>query len=411
VISVKTGTKNLVTLSGSIPIGSYFNTSANKMVPDFAVYLLNKGTLKNDKFSFSEKLEKLGGSLSFSPGLYDIWISLNCLKKDVPAIMELLAEELQYPLYDKKEFNILKKQFISSLQQTLTDPNDKAFTAFTQQLFPKKHPSYRKSVKAELADIENLTLKDVKAFHKTFFGPAGMHFVVAGDIDRDLLYQSIEKSFKGWSGGKKGKYNYDEPKPTTAHDRIITVPEKPSASLILGQYTGLKRSDPDYLPFYLANEALGGGFSGRLMRTVRDEAGLTYTIRSYHTNDTFSGGYWSVRSSFNPELLQKGLDVTIEQLKKWRNNGLKQSELDDLKANIKGSYQVGLSTSFNIANSILVLVNRGKDPNYLDQYPKDIEKITLEQVNTAIKKYIDLDRLVIVKSGSIDKEGKPLKED
>jgi len=409
VISVKTGTKNLVTLTGSIPIGSYFNTDANKMAPDFAVYLLNKGTLKNDKFSFSEKLEKLGGSLSLSPGQHDIWISSNCLKKDVPAIIDLLAEQLQYPLYDKKEFNILKKQFISSLQQALTDPSDKAFTAFTQQLFPKKHPSYRKDVKAELADIQNLTLKDIKSFHKIFFGPAGMQFVVVGDVDRDVLYQSIEKSFKGWSGGKKDRYNYDEPKPTIANNQIITVPEKPSASLILGQYTGLKKSDPDYLPFYLANAALGGGFSGRLMRTVRDVAGLTYSIRSDHSNDTFSGGYWSVRSSFNPELLQKGLEATIEQLKKWRNKGLTQSELDDLKANIKGSYQVGLSTTFNIANSILTLVNRGKDPNYLDQYPKDIEKVTLEQVNASIKKYIDLDRLVIIKSGSIDKDGKPLK--
>ena len=46
----------------------------------------------------------------------------------------------------------------------------------------------------------------------------------------------------------------------------------------------------------------------------------------------------------------------------------------------------------------------------LDEYPSIIQKLTLKQINEAIKKYINPEKLVIVAAGSIDKDGQPLKE-
>ncbi|MNG40398.1 hypothetical protein D3C84_1289650 [compost metagenome] len=68
-----------------------------------------------------------------------------------------------------------------------------------------------------------------------------------------------------------------------------------------------------------------------------------------------------------------------------------------------------MSTTNGMARTILSFVERGLEPNYIDQYPKDIEKVTLQQVNDAIKKYIQLDKMIIIKSGSLDKDGNPLK--
>jgi zinc protease len=67
-----------------------------------------------------------------------------------------------------------------------------------------------------------------------------------------------------------------------------------------------------------------------------------------------------------------------------------------------------MATTTGMARAALSFVERGLDPSYIEQYPKDIEKVTLEQVNDAIKKYIQLDKMIIVKSGSIDKDGSPL---
>jgi len=178
--------------------------------------------------------------------------------------------------------------------------------------------------------------------------------------------------------------------------------------MYIGQYTGIKRSDKDYLPFYIGTNILGGGFSGRLMMTVRDNDGLTYSIRPSHSGDIYSGGHWSVNASFNPTLFQKGLDATMVQIKKWADEGITAKELTTIKAKLTGSFKVGLSTTSGLAGSLLSFVDRGLEPSYIDQYPKDIEAVTIDQVNNVIKKHIDLNKLIIIKSGSLDQDGKPL---
>jgi zinc protease len=67
-----------------------------------------------------------------------------------------------------------------------------------------------------------------------------------------------------------------------------------------------------------------------------------------------------------------------------------------------------LSTTQGLASNILAVVQRGEEPDYIYKYPEELEAVTLEQVNGAIKKYIDLTKLVIVEAGSIDQNGKPL---
>jgi len=57
---------------------------------------------------------------------------------------------------------------------------------------------------------------------------------------------------------------------------------------------------------------------------------------------------------------------------------------------------------------LLRLVQRGKSLEYFYQYSDDIGKVTLEQANNAIKKYIDLDKLVIIRGGSLNTDGTPL---
>ena len=116
-----------------------------------------------------------------------------------------------------------------------------------------------------------------------------------------------------------------------------------------------------------------------------------------------------VNASFNPNLFQKGLDATMVQVDKWVKDGITATELENKKTNLIGSFKVGMSTTNGMARTILSFVERGLEPNYIEQYPNDIEKVTLKQVNDAIKKYIQLDKMIIIKAGSLDKDGNPLK--
>ncbi|MEL1253111.1 pitrilysin family protein [Flavobacterium sp. DGU38] len=409
VVSVKTSAKDFVTVAASISLGNFVNETKNPMISSLTASMLSKGTTLNDKFKFSEKLQKLGVNLNVSASTTKINIGFKCLKKDLDQVVALLAEEIRTPLFDQKEFEKLQQQFTGNVQQNLNDPGERGDIALSQAIYPKGNPNYSLSVEEDLANIKNATLDEVKAFHKKYFGPASMHLVIVGDTDGANLNASLKKSFKNWNGGISETLKFEEAQKASPKTEVVTIPEKPSAELYIGQYTGLKRADADYIPFYIANYTLGAGFAGRLMQTVRDNDGLTYSISSGLGGNIQTGGYWMVNASFNPSLFQKGLDATMVQVNKWVKDGITATELENKKTNLIGSFKVGMSTTSGMARTILSFIERGLEPNYIDQYPKDIEKVTLQQVNDAIKKYIQLDKMIIIKSGSLDKDGNPLK--
>ena len=408
VVSVKTSAKDFVTVAASISLGNYANENKNLMVPSLTASMLSKGTTLNDKFKFSEKLQKLGVNININASTTKINIGFKCLKKDLDQVISLLGEELRNPLFDQKEFENLKQQYTGNTQQNLNDPGERGGIALSQAIYPKGNPNYSLSVEEDLANIKNATLDEVKAFHKKYFGPASMHLVIVGDTEGANLNTSLKKSFKNWNGGVIENMKFQEAVKAASKTEVVTIAEKPSAELFIGQYTGLKRADADYIPFYIGNYTLGAGFAGRLMQTVRDNDGLTYSISSGMGGNITTGGYWMVNASFNPSLFQKGLDATMVQVNKWVNDGITQTELENKKTNLIGSFKVGMSTTNGMARTILGFVERGLEPNYIEQYPKDIEKVTLKEVNDAIKKYIHLDKMIIIKSGSLDKDGNPL---
>lgn len=410
VVTAKTGAKDFVTVSASFPIGNYLNTNGNELVPALTTGMLDKGTTKNDKFQFSQKLEKLGVSININAQTHTVDIGFKCLKKDIKEVVGLLSEELRYPLFDAKEFELLKQQTVGGMKRRLTDPGTQGSIALSQAIYPKGHPNYSTDIQSSIEDVNKATLEELKAFHKTYFGPEGMHLVAVGDVDTKELYEALKEAFKGWKGGLKTPAAYTEPSSSKAMEKIVTIPQKPSAEMYIGQYTGIKRSDADYIPFYMGTSILGGGFSGRLMRTVRDVDGLTYSISASHSGHAKAGGHWSVNASFNPTLFQKGLDATMVQVKKWVNDGVTREELAAKKTNITGGFKVGLETTLGLSGTILTFLQRGLEPSYIDQFPKDIEAVTLDQVNGVIKKYIDLNNLIVIKSGSLDQEGKPIEE-
>ncbi|WP_415781793.1 insulinase family protein, partial [Flavobacterium chungbukense] len=409
VVSVKTSAKDFVTAAASISLGNYASETKNDIIPALTASMLSKGTTLNDKFKFSEKLQKLGVTLNVNASTFKINIGFKCLKKDLDQVIALLAEELRNPLFDAKEFENLKQQFIGNTQQSLNDPGERGDIALSQAIYPKTNPNYSLSVEDNIENIKKATLEEVKAFHKKYFGTASMRLVIVGDTDDANLNASLKKSFKNWNGGVTEKLKFEEASKSNSKTEVVTIPEKPSAELYIGQFTGLKRADADYIPFYIGNYTLGAGFAGRLMQTVRDNDGLTYNISSGLGGNIETGGYWFVNASFNPNLFQKGLDATMVQVDKWVKEGITATELENKKTNLIGSFKVGMSTTNGMARTILNFIERGLEPNYIEQYPNDIQKATLQQVNDAIKKYIQLDKMIIIKSGSLDKDGNPLK--
>jgi zinc protease len=409
VISLQTTAKGFVTVTGSMFQGGGAQSNREQMVQGLTVEMLSRGTQKKSKIVFSEALEKRGASINISSNNGYTYFSFKCLKEDLGEVMALFAEELRLPLFDSQEFENLKKQFVGYIGQEKTDPSQQGRLSLLRRIYKEGHPNYPMGPDQRLALLDEIELNELKEYHQKYFGPASMRLVFVGDIDQKSLETGIKSNFSNWNGGmpqQELKKATNLVHTASASNEIVYIPEKSSADLLIGQYTGLANTDKEFFAFYLANSALGSGFSGRLMKTVRDNEGLTYGIGSGHGGDQFMDGYWYVNGTFNPTLIAKGETSALREIKKWHDEGLDKQELEDIKSYRIGSYKVGLSSTQGLANSILSFVNQGKSPDYIYQYPLELDRPNLKEVNGSIKKFVDPNKLNIVKSGTLQAEQK-----
>lgn len=401
VIAYPTGVRDVVTFCGSLPAGDSFAPADNLAVPTLVGAMLDKGTATEDKFSIAEKLDSVGAEFGFEVGGTLTEFSGKCLRKDLPMVIGILAEELRAPAFSEEEFAKVKQQLAGDLQRSLESTGYRAGQTFADAIYPPGSPNYQPPTEAFLAAIKTATVADLRAFHKKYYGPAAFTLVAVGDLDIPGFQAEIAKAFSGWTGGVSMPAYPKAPPSDADRDQSVFMPDKPSVSVILGQSSGLKYTDPDSMPLRVATTILGSGFTGRLMATVRDKEGLTYGIGSRVGNDAFTEGDWRISASFAPALLEKGLTSTRRELKKWYDDGVTAAELERTKTNLTGSYKVGLATTDGIAGMILATIARGYDLTWLDEYPKKIDAVTLDQVNAAIKKHLNPDDMILVKAGTV----------
>lgn len=402
VLTAKTNVKDVVTFRGSFAAGDVFSPDSNSTIADLTGYMLDKGTLKNDKFTLAEKLENLGANINFSVGDFTLSFSGKCLAKDVDAVITLLAEQLRFPAFNEEEFEKLKTQRKGGWKQTLENTTTRAEEKLTGLIFPEKHPNRGVPISKLIDDVDKVSLKDVRDFHQKYYGPKSMVIVLVGNIDEARIKAAMENSFAGWNGGSD--YPAFEKAEISNQNKIeiVEMEEKTSATLTIGQITGLNKNHPDYIAFNIANQVFGaGGFSARLLSIIRDDEGLTYGIYSSHKNDVFSDGYWTISGTFSPDLIGKGYSSTLRELKRWVEEGITDKELRDAKTRTSGSFKVQLATTSGMAATILSFVERGFSPEYIDEYPQLVNALSLDEVNSVIKKYIDPDKMVAVAAGTV----------
>jgi zinc protease len=401
-ITLKTSIEDVVTLRGVVGAGDVFNPRTNSAIADLTAGMLDKGTVKHDKFAIAELLEQTGATLGFSTGTHTLNISGKCLRKDLPLVLGLLAEQLRTPRFDPAEFAKLKKQLAGRHKRNMEDTDFRAEGAFSRAIFPAGHPNRPPTDEKYLADIEAATLDQLKAFHDANYGPVAARLVAVGDVDDEAIERTVAEAFAGWQGGRAFPPVPKAPAITQGRTEKVNMPGKTSVSFVVGQPSGLRYADRDYQPLNMGTAVLGSGFfSARLLDIIRNREGLTYGIGASLSADTYTDGAWAIHGTFAPELLEKGVNSTLRELRRFHDEGLTADELKTFKVTLTGSYKVALSTTGGLASTLLNALQRGYGPEWVDEFPGRIQALTLAEVNAAIKKFIDPTKMVTVLAGTL----------
>jgi zinc protease len=402
VLTLKTSIKEVVTLRAAFAAGDAFNPPGNSAIADLTAGLIDKGTVKQDKFAVAGALEQAGATLGFGTGSHTVNISGKFLRKDTALVLSLLGEQLRTPRLDPEEFAKLKKQLAGNRKRAMEDTDYRAGNAFERAVFPEGHPNRPPADDKYLADIEAATLDKVKAFHAAHYGPASFQLVLVGDVDDPAINTALGAAFEGWQGGHGLDAAKKAPALIAGRTEKVAMPGKTSVSLVVGQPSGLRYTDPDRLALNMATSVLGSGFfSARLLDIIRNTEGLTYGIGAQLAADNYTDGSWFIQGTFAPDLLDKGLASTTRELRRFYEQGVSAEELANFKVTLSGSYKVQLATTGGVAGVLLNALQRGLGPEWVDEYPKRLQALTLEQVNATIKKHLAPEKMITVLAGTV----------
>ena len=389
-----------VEIHALVKVGSAQDPSDKAGLANLTASLLDEGTVSRTSRQIAEQIDFVGGSLGAHAAEDFTTASARVLKKDADLGFALLADMLQHPAFHKQEFERVRTQILGEIVSDDDDPGNVAMKAFHQLIF-HGHP-YSWPAHGTEETLNKITVADVQQFHAREYLPNQTILVIVGDLTQEQASTLVQTHFGSWKKGPSLPYQIKKPAPIDRKMVQLIEKDLTQSTIVLG-HTGISRTNPDYYAITVMNYILGaGGFSSRLMDSIRDKQGLAYGIMSQFDSRLMPGAFF-INLQTRTEVTNQAITGVLAEIKGMRDAPVTDQELSEAKSFIVGSFPLRVDSSAKLANVLaqVELYNLGLD--YFTNYPKAIEKVTKDDVLRVAKQYLDPQHYALVVVGSIAK--------
>ncbi len=373
--------------------------------------MLGNGTASIPKDDFNEEIDFLGANLTF--GSQSAFAS--SLSKYSDRIIELLADAAINPLLIEEEFQKEKDKLIEGLKTTEKSVQAVADRVSSALSYGVNHP-YGEFISE--ASINNIALSDVLAHYETNFNPKNAYLVVIGDVDATEVKASIEKYFGAWNNKAGVQVKILQPSANTQYAQInlVDMPNAVQSNIILTNNVNLKMGDEDYHSALIANYILGGGATGYLFQNLRDDKAYTYGSYSRIGASRYGASRFLAKAEVRNAVTDSSVVEILREVERIRTEPVSAETLKAAKAAYAGSFVMALEKPQTIASYALNIKLNNLPEDYYKNYLKNINDVTVEDVQQAANKFFQKDnaRIIVVGKGSdvltnLEKTGIPIK--
>lgn len=354
--------------------------------------MLGTGSTNTPKAKFDEEIDFLGANISF----WNEGARASSLSKYFPKVLSLMTDAAFNPVFTQEEFDKQMAQTLDGIKN-----NEKSVTAIARRVenaltYGKNHP-YGEFTTEET--LKNVTLQDVKELYNNVYKPNNAYLIIIGDVTFDEIKKQVENLFGNW---KKSEITAQAlPKvenPTTTEINFIDMPNAVQSELSIINAVDLKMGSKDYYEALLANQILGGGSTGRLFKNLREDKAYTYGAYSGIGADRFASRF-KASASVRNMVTDSAMVETMKEINKVRYQKATQEELDIAKAKYIGNFVRNVEKPETVAGYALNILTNNLPEDYYKNYLKNINAVTLDDVQNAAIKYFKGDNARIVITG------------
>ena len=379
----------------SFSLGFWFNVgtrdenNSNNGISHFIEHMLFKGTKRRSARRISEEIESYGGYLNAFTSKEHTCYYTRGLSEHLPRTFSVLADMIQNPLFRESHVKREAGVIIDELHDVDDNPEELIFDIFEEVVFKGNRLSM--PVIGTERNIRKFNSDELQKFHHKKYSTGKLLIIASGSVKHNELVKHAEKHIeksKSMSRTRREKFV-----PRKANDLILEK-EFNQVHTIIGRSTaGINSKKRNRIK--VLSILLGEGSSSRLFQAVREKLGITYHIasflNSYHDVSSF-GVYFST----NLKQADKVLNIVLREIKKLRENKIKEKELNKVKAYLKGGTLLNLENTTNrmlrIANSMMYF-NRVVS---IEEFLEDIQSVTADELRKIANDVLNEDKLIKV---------------
>ncbi|AGC45521.1 M16 family peptidase [Myxococcus stipitatus DSM 14675] len=407
VVSAERGPLPMVSMRLVIRAGSSTDPKGKHGIADFAARLLRRGTRRMTAEAIDEAVEFVGASLGVGVGEDTLSVAITTPAEHFAQMLEVMGQLVMEPTFPESEVADARERALAQFANDLDEPSVIADRALVRALWGD-HP-YGHDVSGSTKTVSTFTREDVVRFHQERLGPKVAMLVVVGSVDPKKVAQAAEKAFAGWSGGPDAPMVIPALNRVVGAGRVVVVdkPDQTQSQVRLGG-PGYRMGHEDYFPSTAMNIALGGGFTSRLMNEVRVNRGLTYSIGCWF-DAMHAAGIFALSTFTKTESTREIIDVSLGEITKVRDSGIKPGELRDAQTYMSGLYPLRTETNESIAHSIADIRLNGLGDDWVVEFRDRLRAVTPKQVLAVARKYCFAESPAVVVLGKADAVKKQLR--
>jgi predicted Zn-dependent peptidase len=357
--------------------------------------MLDEGTRSWNAHELALATESRGIVLSSNCGWDGSYVGVQCMTQHLAAALDLAADVLLAPSFPENEWTRVHGQTLASLRAERDSAEARAHRAFLRALFDARNP-YRMPIDGELGTVGQLSRDAAGAFHRDRYRPEYAAWIVAGDVDAEVIARELDHRLRDWTCVESAPAPA-APTSAPAEPRLLLLDRQGAtqAAVQLG-HLGLPRHHDDYADLIILNQILGGQFTSRLNRRLREEKGFTYGVRS-RFDFRRGAGPFAITTSLQSDRLGEALsDIHTEMTALLGDRPPTAAELADARrALVEGQARQFESPGALVARYAELFVQDLP----LDEHallPERLEAVTVDSLARCAKRHLRPEALVTV---------------
>jgi zinc protease len=337
--------------------------------------VLLKGTRTRSALELAQLAEDAGGALESATDQEYSEVRVRGLARHWRLLLELLHDVATAPAFLPEEIERERQTLLAVIRGLEDQPFQVANRLLSRALYGD-HP-FGQPAAGTPAIVERLGRAELIAHFERAFGPERMVLAISGQVSAAEVLPEVERVF-GTLPSRGGAPAVPPPPAGPLTARVAETRPTEQTQVMVG-FLAPPIGHPDHVPLKVLNAVLGGGMSGRLFRTLRDEEGLAYSVGSFYPTRRESSRV-VVHIGTAPENLARAEAGIARELRALQEAAVPADELARAKAYLTGAFDLDLRTNARQSFYLGFFELMGAGHAYAGRYPAAIEAVTSEAV-------------------------------